>query len=131
MNLDLSSCIFKEKIRKLDLNGANIGGDSSYSFMGENNNSAQPFFALEIPYAKDNFYPDYINEAFGTEDFYEKLKIALNSGADMVSVKFNADESSLEALCEEIPSAPRLLSLITTMSIRTFSIVSSTYVLLT
>ena len=60
MNLDLSSCIFKEKIRKLDLNGANIGGDSSYSFMGENNNSAQPFFALEIPYAKDNFYPDYI-----------------------------------------------------------------------
>lgn len=104
MNLDLSSCIFKEKIRKLDLNGANIGGDSSYSFMGENNNSAQPFFALEIPYAKDNFYPDYINEAFGTEDFYEKLKIALNSGTDMVSVKFNADESSLEALCEEIPS---------------------------
>ena len=103
MNLDLSSCIYKQKIRKLDFDGVHIGGDASYSFMSENNNTSNPLLALEIPYSNDNFYPDFINDAYKSANFFEKLKVAGNSGADMLAVKFNADEASIDGLVAEIP----------------------------
>ena len=102
MKLDLSSCIFKEKIRKLDMDGVFVGGDASYSFMSENSNISKPVFALELPYSQDNFYPDFIKKRYHGADFFENLKEAAQSDADIIGVKFNADDNSVSTLLNEL-----------------------------
>lgn len=99
--MDLSSYDIKEKIRKLDFDGVCIGADSSRSLMSDNNNSSKPLLALEIPFNKDNFYPEYFG--FDNNDFYKNLKLAIDCGADLISVKFNAEEDAINELAAEIP----------------------------
>lgn len=73
-NLDLSFYI-KEKIRETKLGGLKIGGNTSHSFMSENENKAKPLLALEFLYSK-------ISDC--AEESFEQAK-----NADIISVKFD------------------------------------------
>lgn len=102
MNLDLSLFNIKEKIRKIEFDGLQIGGDSSLSFMSENDNNSKPLLALEIPFGKDNFYPSFLQEN-QSDDFFKNLETAQNTEADVISIKFNTEEENLKEFIEELP----------------------------
>ena len=84
-DIDLSFCI-KEKIRSIDFNGLKIGGDSSFSFMNENENKSCPLIALEFLYSD--------------ADFEQKLKE--ENSADIISIKFDIKEDELDKKILEI-----------------------------
>ena len=83
----------KEKIRKTELSGTEIGGASSFPFMKENDNPAKPLVALEIPYNIDEGYPDIIKEKWQGKSLPQILEEADNSNADIISIKFNISEN--------------------------------------
>ena len=92
----------KEKIRKTELSGTEIGGASSFPFMKENDNPAKPLIALEIPYNIDDGYPDIIKEKWQGKSLEQMLEEANNSNADIISIKFNISENSLNEKTSEI-----------------------------
>ena len=92
----------KEKIRKTELSGTEIGGASSFPFMKENDNPAKPLVALEIPYNIDEGYPDIIKEKWQGKSLPQILEEADNSNADIISIKFNISENSLNEKTSEI-----------------------------
>ena len=84
-NLDLSfSC--KEKIRKTDFAGLNLGGDSSVPFVNENGNETKPLIALEFLYS--------------SKDLIDNLQ--KENKADIITIKFDILENELEKKLEEI-----------------------------
>ena len=98
--LDLSFCI-KEKIREINFHNLKIGGDKSFSFMTENNNTAHPLFALEFLYSSNNIIEE----------------ISSPNKADIISVKFdiqdeNFDENEIKEFLtkeEKIVNKPLIL----------------------
>jgi len=105
-NIDLSFAI-KEKIRKSEFPYLDIGGDSSLSFMRENENNSKPLLAIEIPYVWDSAYPDVLKQIWDTENFLETFEKASMLNTDLISVKFNIVESELE---KELPNIKKFLS---------------------
>lgn len=91
--LDLSFCI-KEKIRETKLGDLTIGSDSSFSFMKENENSAVPLIAIELPYHFDSSYPNVLKNIWDVSSLEEALFKAQETKADLISIKFNLDEES-------------------------------------
>lgn len=104
-NIDLSFAI-KEKIRKINSSSISIGGDSSLSFMKENDNHSKPLLAIEIPYIFDETYPEILKKEWDSSSFEDVFEKALNSNADLISIKFNISETNLE---EELTNIKRFL----------------------
>lgn len=104
MKVDLSFCNYKikEKIRTVTIGDLKVGGDSSFAFLSENANSMKTLFATEIPFNKDNFYPDFLYEKYKTFDFFEILTKLQDSKADLISVKFNATEENLDVVLDSL-----------------------------
>lgn len=101
--VDLSFCI-KEKIRETKLEDLKIGGDSSLSFMKENNNVSKPLIAIELPYNQDFAYPEILKNIWNTKNVDETLEKALKSKADLVSIKFNLQETFFDEELEAVKS---------------------------
>ncbi len=99
--IDLSFFV-KEKIRISELDNLKTGGNSSVSFMRENENSSNTLLAIEIPYCFDETYPDILKEIWQTESIFEILKKAQNINTDLISVKFNIKEEIFEKEKENI-----------------------------
>lgn len=100
-NIDLSFGI-KEKIREVKLENLFIGGDSARSFMKENDNSAKPLLAIEIPYILDNTYPEILKKEWGCDSCEQMLEKAQNIGADIISIKFNLSEDNVDDKLEGV-----------------------------
>jgi acetyl-CoA decarbonylase/synthase complex subunit delta len=98
--MDLSYKI-KQKIRETNFRG--LGGNSALSFMTENENSAKPLYALEIPYHFDSSYPEVLRN-FDTIE--EALKAADNSDADLISIKFNASDYEIPKIKDFLAKLP-------------------------
>lgn len=101
--VDLSFCI-KEKIRETKLGELKIGADTSLSFMKENNNVSKPLIAIELPYNQDFAYPEILKNIWNTKNVDETLEKALKSKADLVSIKFNLQETSFDEELEAVKS---------------------------
>lgn len=101
--VDLSFCI-KEKIRETKLEDLKIGSDSSLSFMKENNNVSKPLIAIELPYNQDFAYPEILKNIWNTKNVDETLEKALKSKADLVSIKFNLQETFFDEELEAVKS---------------------------
>lgn len=91
-------------IRLASIDSLRIGGDSSLPFLSENGNDTKPVFALEIVYGVDNFYPAFLKEQWGTDDFFEIVEKADALNCDMLSIKFNAADETINDLLEKLPS---------------------------
>lgn len=109
-NIDLSFNI-KKKIRQIAIDNVLIGGDSSVSFMQENENKAKPLIAIEIPYIFDTSYPEILKKAWQTENFENTFTKAINTQADIISIKFNVSENNIE---QELPKIKLFLNKIKT-----------------
>ena len=105
-NIDLSFNI-KKKIRQISINDVLIGGDSSISFMKENENKTQPLIAIEIPYIFDTTYPEVLKQFWNIESFENAFEKAINSNADLISIKFNLSENNIET---ELPKIQQFLN---------------------
>lgn len=114
-NIDLSF-LAKEKIRKINLPNAEIGGDSSFSFMKENENNAKPLLALEIPYIYDSSYPEVLKKIWNTNNVQEIFSKAQNTNADIISIKFNLSEANIE---KELPNIKIFLSFLNNITKKT------------
>lgn len=95
-NVDLSFSI-KEKIRETNFCGLSIGGDTTFPFLRENNNIAKPIVAIEIPYIFDANYPEILKQEWNTNNFKNTFEKAMQSNADIVSIKFNIKEENLSS----------------------------------
>ncbi len=106
MSIDLSFCNYKinQQIRTVAIGDLKIGSDASLPLLSDNNNEAKPVFAIEIPFLQDNFYPDFLYKQYGTKDFFQILEKLQNSDADLISIKFNANEKTIEPLLQKLPS---------------------------
>ncbi len=80
------------QIREVNIDCLTAGGDTSFSFMKENENNASFLTAIEIPYIYDDFYPEILKKLWNADDFEQRLKHAQSTPADIVSVKFNISE---------------------------------------
>lgn len=98
--MKLKNIDIKEKIRTVKLESLEIGGDSSFSFMSENNNSTAPVFALEIPYIIEKNTAKTLTEIYPKE-FLKRFEMAESSLADVIGIKFNLSEDNLEAELKE------------------------------
>lgn len=104
-NIDLSFSV-KEKIRNLKHPTLNVGGDTSLSFMKENENNVKPLIAIEIPYILDSVYPDILKKTWNTDNFEDIFKKAQKTDADIISIKFNIKQEILE---KELPNIKNFL----------------------
>lgn len=95
-NVDLSFSI-KEKIRETNFCGLSIGGDTTFPFLKENNNIAKAIVAIEIPYIFDANYPEILKQEWNTNNFKNTFEKAMQSNADIVSIKFNIKEENLSS----------------------------------
>ena len=86
------------KIRDVKIGEYVAGGDTSFSFMTENENSAKILTALEIPYVYDAFYPDLLKKYWGADSFEKRLEKAAAYDADIFSIKFNVTEINEDEL---------------------------------
>lgn len=100
-NIDLSFCI-KEKIRETNIDGIKLGGDCARTFMCENDNTAKPLAAIELPYHFDTAYPDILKNEWNCESLTQALCAAEKSLADIIAVKFNLTEETAEKELENI-----------------------------
>lgn len=109
MEIKKSVYNIKSKVREVEINGLRIGGNSSISFMSENDNKTKPVFALEIPYFLENNYPQILRDYWGNKDltFSELFNLAQKTDCDMVCIHFEMDESGLDnklkTILSEIP----------------------------
>lgn len=76
---DLSFCI-KEKIREINFQGLKIGGDKSFSFMKENENTAVSLIGLEFLYSSKDVLSELTKE----------------NNADIISVKFDITDENFD-----------------------------------
>lgn len=96
METDIPVYKINSAIRELRLGSLSVGGDTSISFMQENNNNSKPFFALEIQYFEEDSYSKILKEFWGTKDFTLKLKKAEESDCDIICVQFNISDENME-----------------------------------
>ena len=97
------------KIREIKIGNMKAGGDTSYPFMKENENSAKALVALEIPYVIDSSYPAVLKEFYGDCDFEGRLKKVSEIEADLVSVKFNIERIDEEEIRNAVQTAEKLI----------------------
>lgn len=100
-NIDLSFSI-KEKIRQTNLGKLIIGGNTSRSFMSENNNVAKPLVSIEIPYILNNTYPQILKQEWNCSTIEQMIKKADDSAADLISIKFNLTEENVDEKIETV-----------------------------
>jgi len=86
----------KLPIRVVDFCSHKIGGDTSTSFMSENENKTKNFFGLEIPYIIDETIPNIIKNLWEKSDILERIEIANKTECDFISIKFNLSESTFQ-----------------------------------
>lgn len=106
MKINLPEYKIKSEVREIEIDALKIGGDSSISFMSENNNKTKPVFALEIPYFIDKNYPQIIKDYWGEEitDFKKLFLKAQDTQCDIVCVQFNIEEEDLNQKLDEMIS---------------------------
>ena len=97
------------KIREIKIGNMKAGGDTSYPFMKENENSAKALVALEIPYVIDSAYPAVLKEFYGDCDFEGRLKKVSEIEADLVSVKFNIERIDEAEIKNAVQTAEKLI----------------------
>lgn len=97
------------KIREIKIGNMKAGGDTSYPFMKENENSAKALVALEIPYVIDSSYPAVLKEFYGDCDFEGRLKKVSEIEADLVSVKFNIERIDEDEIKKAVQTAEKLI----------------------
>ncbi len=86
-----------QPIREIDFQGLKIGGDTSYSFMKENENPVEPLLALELPFFADENLPEVLKKQFSQDyNITEALKCFENLPNEIVSIRFNVSEENLE-----------------------------------
>lgn len=88
----------KETLGKVEIAGLTIGGDSSLSFMEEENNSGRALIGIEIPFFQDKNQNKVIEKAWGKseKDFEALFKQAENTDADIICIELNFDEDKIE-----------------------------------
>ncbi len=97
--LDLSFDI-KSSVRTVELNkdtDIKIGGNSSFSFMNENQNIAKPLLALEFLYSSKNILEEIKNEEY----------------ADIIAVKFDISQDLTDKKLDEIKEFLKKLDALT------------------
>ena len=97
--LDLSFDI-KSSVRTVELNkdtDIKIGGNSSFSFMNENQNIAKPLLALEFLYSSKNILEEIKNEEY----------------ADIIAVKFDISQDLTDKKLDEIKEFLKKLDTLT------------------
>lgn len=83
-------------IRKINIGNMTIGGDTSFSFMSENNNKTKPFFGLEITYLPQNTLKTRFSEA-------------QQSKADFISIKLNIENlSEIEQIKKDLTEIQKI-----------------------
>ena len=97
------------KIREVKIGDCVAGGDTSFSFMKENENTAKVLVALEIPYLYDSSYPVLLKELWNCESFEGRLEKAADSDADIISVKFNISEINESELADAVHIAEKII----------------------
>lgn len=97
MEIKLPEYKTKSEVREVKIGTLKIGGDSSISFMSENNNKTKPVFALEIPYFIDKNYPQILKNYWGKEinEFKSLFLKAQDTQCDIICVQFNIEEQDL------------------------------------
>lgn len=97
MEIKLPEYKIKSEVREIEIGTLKIGGDSSISFMSENNNETKPFFALEIPYFIDKNYPQILKDYWGEDviEFKSLFTKAQDTSCDIICVQFNLEEQDL------------------------------------
>lgn len=98
MEVKLPECKINSKVREVKIGDLKIGGDSSISFMSENENNTKTVFALEIPYFIDNNYPQILKSYWkkGITEFKEFFAEAEKTQCDVICVQFNIEENDLD-----------------------------------
>ncbi len=99
----------KETLGKVEIAGFTIGGDTSISFMEEENNSGRALIAIEIPFFQDKNQNKVIEKAWGesVKDFETLFKKAENTDADIICIELNFDE---ERIKKELESALKIIN---------------------
>lgn len=93
------------KIREVKIGELNTGGDTSFSFMSENDNKFGVLTAIEIPFIYDNSYPDLLKEHWNSDNFEERLKKADSTDADIISIKFNIQDIIKDDIINAVKTA--------------------------
>ena len=95
---------YKTKLstRILSTRNMTVGGDSSLSFMRENNNHSKTLLALEIPFKIDAAYPEILATIWQNKTLSERVDFADKTQCDIISIKFNISEENLEKELLEI-----------------------------
>ena len=98
MEIKKISYTSKTRVREVNIAEIVAGGDSSISFMSENNNNTKPLFALEIPYFTNRNHPKIINDYFGNDvsSFEQLFNRAESSDCDIICIYFEIEEKELE-----------------------------------
>lgn len=115
-------------VRTVEMENIKIGGDTSFSFMSENNNIFHPYFALEIPAVVTENYPESLKKFYGSDEvmncafgaeylcknLVQRFKKAQEQLCDLVCIKFNLKEDDnlepyKEALKEILQTAQKPL----------------------
>lgn len=96
----------KQPVRTVRLNNLSIGGDKSFHFITENDNSTKPIYAIELDIFNTGEMPDAVKKVFSDylNNKTELVIQAQNSPCDIIGLKFNIGENT-----ENISSAKKLL----------------------
>lgn len=99
MEIKLPEYKIKSEVREIEIETLQIGGDSSISFMSENNNKTKPVFALEIPYFMDKNYPQILKDYWGKEinEFKSLFFKAQETSCDIICIQFNIEEQDIDS----------------------------------
>lgn len=112
MDIRIPEYAIKNSVRAVEIDGLLIGGDKSVPFMSENENHSKPFFALEIPFYKEKNCTEVLREYWGSSlnNFEELIKKAEQTDCDILCIKFNIEEETIEKELE--PSINQLKKVI-------------------
>ena len=97
-NIKLPEYKTREPIGEITLSGLTIGGDSSLSFMEEENNSLKALIAIEIPFFQDKNQNKVVKKAWGesAKDFKTLFKKAEKTEADIICIELNFDDKTVD-----------------------------------
>ncbi len=94
---------FSQNIREIDFNGIKIGGDKSFFFLKENENTSKPVFVLEINIFNPEQCSHIVKDVYGEffENKIELIKQAQTSDCDILGLKFNIENiNQTKEACE-------------------------------
>lgn len=93
----------KEPLGEVTIAKIRVGGDSSVSFMEEQNNRSKAAIAIEIPFFQNKNQNKIVKKAWGEDlkDFNTLFQKAEKTEADIICIEMNFDDQTIEKELEK------------------------------